>query len=400
MVEPSQLAAADFRGYPPLARSIAEKNLGLLREMPTAFIALLLRELINWDWKFPAERKGLDRQFAYLNSIAAEQRANLFAPFARLKLNSELQAMDWVNEPAAFSEKLSSHLWATHQIDSFRSAAIDFFDKVSTAAPEATPAIHRVVLVALGQGTSEHEKPLFRKLRTHGTYFSRVEPGDGFRAFLRAAQSRAASQPEPFSHWCIDGDPIQQGDGLTCVSYAALKTVRASLQQKMRQVFESGTGPEAFRSLLARMVPSDLGMAEDKDPVLSRFQLSLLTEGSGTQVFSTTFVQWAARESLRRAQPLTLVARFTPRQRERPMNELLNEAQGRPELDPRGSLIDGDMGAYYTWLNQQRLTGAAQSTFLAWFEPGTEAIAVGPKFARNASSPNPIQLSAILDQVV
>ena len=41
--------------------------------------------------------------------------------------------------------------------------------------------------------------------------------------------------------------------------------------------------------------------------MLNRFQLSLLTEGSGTQVFSTTFVQWAAREALRRAQPLTLV---------------------------------------------------------------------------------------------
>ena len=91
--------------------------------------------------------------------------------------------------------------------------------------------------------------------------------------------------------------------------------------------------------------------------MLNRFQLSLLTEGSGTQVFATTFVQWAAREALRRAQPLTLFARFAPRQRENPMNELLSEAQRRPELDPQGSLVDADMGAYYTWLNQQRLSG-------------------------------------------
>ena len=49
------------------------------------------------------------------------------------------------------------------------------------------------------------------------------------------------------------------------------------------------------------------------DAMLTRFQLSLLTEGSGTQVFATTFVQWAAREALRRAQPITLLARFTPR---------------------------------------------------------------------------------------
>ena len=39
------------------------------------------------------------------------------------------------------------------------------------------------------------------------------------------------------------------------------------------------------------------------------------------------------------------------------MNELLAEHQRPPDLDPRGSLIDADMGAYYTWLNQQRLPG-------------------------------------------
>ena len=114
------------------------------------------------------------------------------------------------------------------------------------------------------------------------------------------------------------------------------------------------------------------------DAVLSRFQLSLLTEGSGTQVFSTTFVQWAAREALRRAQPLTLLLRFAPRQRASPMNELLAEAQRKPELDPPGSLIDADMGAYYTWLNQQRLAGAEKSSFLVWFENHNEALAIGP----------------------
>ena len=65
---------------------------------------------------------------------------------------------------------------------------------------------------------------------------------------------------------------------------------------------------------------------ESGDPgLLNRFGVSLLTEGSGTQIFSTTFVQWAAREVLRRAQPVTLLARFAPRQRERAMNELLGE---------------------------------------------------------------------------
>jgi len=56
------------------------------------------------------------------------------------------------------------------------------------------------------------------------------------------------------------------------------------------------------------------------------------------------------------------------------------------ELDPVGSLMDGDMGAYYNWLNQQRLPGADQSSFLVWFEGHGEAVAVGPSMARGTVS--------------
>ncbi|HEY4088999.1 MAG TPA: hypothetical protein VGM43_23885, partial [Bryobacteraceae bacterium] len=117
-------------------------------------------------------------------------------------------------------------------------------------------------------------------------------------------------------------------------------------------------------------------------------------------VFSTTFVQWAAREAMRRAQPLTLLAHFTPRQRENTMDELLSESRRPPELDPQGSLIDADMGAYYTWLNQQRLPGADNAGFLVWFEDQPEAVAIGPRFARGKHSDAPIELKELLAQFV
>ncbi len=103
-------------------------------------------------------------------------------------------------------------------------------------------------------------------------------------------------------------------------------------------------GPEELRTNLARLLPTDLGMDKAGDAVLDRFQVKLLTEGSGTQIFSTTFAQWTAREALRRAQPLTLLVRFAPRQRQKPMNELLSSTNGNPELDFTGSLVDADMG--------------------------------------------------------
>jgi hypothetical protein len=151
--------------------------------------------------------------------------------------------------------------------------------------------------------------------------------------------------------------------------------------------------------MLAQIKPADAGLASGGDERLNRFQLSLLTEGSGTQVFSTTFVQWAAREALRRAQPLTIFTRFVPRQRENQMNELLAEHQHKPELDPAGSLIDADMGAYYTWLNQQRLPGEETSAFLAWFEDRGEAVAIGPKLERAKRSDASIDLADLIAQL-
>jgi hypothetical protein len=81
------------------------------------------------------------------------------------------------------------------------------------------------------------------------------------------------------------------------------------------------------------------------------------------------------------------------------MNELLAETQRKPELDPQGSLIDADMGAYYTWLNQQRLAGMETSSFLVWFENHDEALAIGPSLARATESSSPVDLEHLVKQV-
>ena len=130
--------------------------------------------------------------------------------------------------------------------------------------------------------------------------------------------------------------------------------------------------------------------------MLERFQVKLLTEGSGTQIFSTTFVQWTAREVLRRAQAQTLLVRFAPRQRQRPMNELLSSNGSKPEFDPVGSLVDADMAAYYQWINQQRLPQSEQSSFLVWFEGHNQALVISPSLPRGTESNSPLDLQGLL----
>jgi hypothetical protein len=398
-VTPSELSPTDFKLYPSLARKVASDNVELFHQLPITFIALLLRELIDWDWKFPAERDELDRQLTYLKSVPAEQLQKLLAPFAKLTLSSELESLDWVNDPTQFSEKLSSHLWATHQIDFFRSAAVEFFETVNRALPEPSPGTPRLGIVIVGKGVTATPFPLFRKLRPHGTYFEQVKPTGALQVLLQAVQARAGTHTVPYAHWYIDGGVAEgvRGSAVTCVSYAALTGVRGILQEKMRRMFESGIGSETIRSAFARMRPEDLGIAS-VDPILSRFEVSVLTEGSGTQIFSTTFVQWASREALRRARPLTILARFAPRQREQGMAELLSEAKVPPTLDPHGSLIDADMDAYYNWINQQRLTGSEKSSFLAWFEGGHEAVAIGPAFSSGSADNSQVEMQELLNR--
>ena len=148
---------------------------------------------------------------------------------------------------------------------------------------------------------------------------------------------------------------------------------------------------------MARMKPEDIGLGTtangNADPIMARFQLKVLTEASGTQIFATTFAQWTAREALRRAQPATLLVRFAPRQKQKPMNEMISATA--PELDPVGSLVDGDFGSYYNYLNQQRLPGNDQSSFVAWFEGHNEAVAIGPKWQRNTQSSTPTDFQTL-----
>lgn len=395
---PRDLQPGNFAGYPPEARKVITAHLEVLRRLPLSFLPSLLREAMDYDYRFPAERAALDRELSTLDALSPAQLKQRFQPFADISLASDLEKFDWVNFPAQFVERQSAYLWTTHQLDAFRKAATEYGAQLQSATPPEKIPLPRLGIAVIGQGVSSYEGKLFRNLRTHGTYFNRVKPDRGFELLLAAIETRAKAHPVPYGHWYIDGgQPAEHTASITGVSYARLEPVRAALLKKMQAEIERpGMGPEELRTIMARLVPADLGMDKAGDAVLDRFQMKVLTEGSGTQIFSTTFAQWTAREALRRAEPLTLLVRFTPRQRQRPMNELLSNARGNPELDPMGSLIDADMGAYYHSINQQRLTGSERSVFLAWFEGHDQAVAIGPSFPKGTESSTELNLGQLL----
>ncbi len=402
-LQPSALQNQSFAAYPPEARALVTKNLALLRQLPLPLLPLLLREIGSYDWRFPRERERVASQLASLAAMPQAQRSEITTPFAALTLPASLAALDWVNDAAGYMEQLTATLWSTGQMPAFRYAAKLYAEKVDVPATTSSIGRNRLVMVVLDTelGAPQQRGQLYQRLRREGVLFTHVDPANGMAALHDHIHERSRNGGS-YAHWFIDGATVSKplAPGVTTVSYGALEPTRQRLLERARNVMQSEkSGPEELRTLMSHLTPAQIGLdrngEQDNDPVMAHFQLSLLTEGSGTQVFATTFVQWAARECLRRAEPQTVLARFTARQRQQGMNELLSGAPSTG-LDLEGSLVDADQGAWYTWLNLQRLPGAATSRFLAWQQGQSTAVAVGPGLPRGTTSNSPTSIQQVL----
>ena len=395
---PRDLLAIHFGLYPPQARQLALRHLALFQQLPLSFLPGLLRELMEFDFKFPVERARTDEELAILSELSAAERADWFHLFSALTLSPALEGSDWVGRPTQFMEREAAFLWSTHQLDAFRHAATIYGDRMQAARPVHAPVMPRLGIAVIGQATTTVQEPLFRALRKQGTYFSCIKPDDGLEALLAIAEARASAHPVSYGHWYVDGGTEARATkGLVTVSYDALSPVRQNLLTFMQaQIAKPGMGPEELRTELAQLLPAQLGLDRQGDPIMDRFKVQLFTEGAGTQIFSTTFAQWTTREALRRAEPFTLLVRYAPRQRQRPMNELFANLDALSDLDPASSLIDADMAAYYHWVNGQRLHGAEQSSFLVWWEGQSQAVVVAPSLPRGVQSDSALDLKSLV----
>jgi len=396
-MQPTELTEKNFSSYPPRARELAIHYLPLLQQLPLLLDVVLLREVIKLDTRFPHEQHAIQGQLEYLSHLRPEERKALVNGFAKFTLASSLTDSDWVNSPQKFEEKLSAYLWASHQIDAFHAVSIAYVDAIQKALPLEPPAAPRWAAVVLNPELRNDTYPLFRKLRPHGVFFPHVDGQDGMTLLIEHLSLRATKTNAPFEHWYIDGGQphaVEQA-AISNFSWTGTTEIREIVLSKVHSVIgASGSGPEMLSSAMAAWARSNK-MAAGDDAPLKDLVLSVYGEGSGTQIFSTTFVQWSTRELMRRAEPLSLIARYGTRQQQRGMNEMF-AGDAYSHADPAGSLIDADLGAYYTWINMNRLYGAESAGFLAWSEAHRQAIAIGPGLPRGTESTEPVSMAKII----
>src|SRR3954452_12443820 len=104
-MQPNDLQPGHFAEYPPEARKLMTEHLEVLRQLPLSFVPSLLREAIEYDYKFPAERSAIDKELAHLSSLSGEQLKRRFQAFSHISLSSTLEQFDWINLPAQFVER-------------------------------------------------------------------------------------------------------------------------------------------------------------------------------------------------------------------------------------------------------------------------------------------------------
>ncbi len=376
---PDQLSPASFVTYAEAARAFALAYLPLLRRLPLAICPSFLQQIQGLDTSFPAERASLRSQCDSLQRLPGDQFAALVKPLLALSLSASLEASTWVDAPASFVTELTSYLWSSGQVNAFRVATAELF----AAIPTPQDTTHRLVLVLLGQGATVDSSKVLRRLRRQGTFLNALEHDATLQGVRTLMQQHAGASPEPYTSWYVDGgepnaDLADHRSGMLVVSYPALAKIRERVLQRMQATISSGSGgAEQMRSHLAETSRMDVGAQETtSDAVLQRFYTELFTQSSGPQIFSTSFVQWTGRELARRAQPHTLLLRYAPRQRHRDLNELFAETQPNT-LDPQGSLRDAEMGAYYNWIEMNRISAPGKLTFAVVVEGHPLGVVIG-----------------------
>ena len=194
-----------------------------------------------YDWKFPAERRDLDGQFAYLASLAPEQLAKAMAAFAQLRLTPALEKTDWVNSPAVFTEQLTAHFWTTHQIDALPRGGGRVRREIErriAGRPAADASVgnrrdragRRKTISTACSGSSGRRARISR--RSSSERAERAGRGGG------EASRRAPGALRPLVHRRRRRRPAIP-DSVARVSYAALSPARAALQSRMQKIYEA-----------------------------------------------------------------------------------------------------------------------------------------------------------------
>ena len=406
------------------AATLAQQHGEVLARLPATVHAFILVELQKWPVLFGPEQRYQRALLEHLSHLPRTELEQAAAGIARIEADAGANRLSDRNA-ARFQDDAQALLRRRGLSVAWRTEVDRFFQKVDPALEAQlypADAPRRLIIQLYGSGIAVQREKLWSRFKGAGLRVPlNLEGTGGTERFLEAlfgAREQGSAAPAlfaraiesaPLDAWLIESHEAlhalcdAKGGGtsagsLTGLSYDRLRTYRDDLTRALNSKIQSGVeSPQAFaayaRSL--QIAPPAGALLYSADLLLA-FVRDVLLTGNGTLLMNNTFVEWAAVQALRRAQPRILVTRFGVRDRLKPFSSMILFSQPRASdhipiaQDPAGSLIDAEQLSYYVWLNAEKSPAYRKKTlYLFLAEDVDEMLAIRSDVPTQASGPAP-----------
>ena len=407
------------------AATLAREHNDVLRRLPATVHAFVVVELQKWPMLFAAERRYQRALLEHLSQLSPDALLKSASGIARVEAEAGMNRIA-ERDPVRFQELAQAALRKRSLVPDWRREVDLFFQQMDPALERRlypTDSPPRLVVQLYGSGIAIQPDRLWSRLKPAGIRIplkvEQITGADGFlRALFGAPENggpgsslfgRVSEAPDfdPVNTWIVEshealhdlvqGTAAARADGLlTGLSYDRLRPYRDQLMRALYSKIQSGVeSPQAFAAYARSLkIAPDAGVFLHATDIVQVFVRDVLLTGNGTLFVNNTFVEWAAVQALRRAQPRLLVTRYGIRDKLKPFSSLLLFSQPRkadeiPLIeDPVGSFVDVEQLSYYVWLNAEKSPAYRKKTlYLFLAEEADEMLAIRSDAPVVASSP-------------
>ena len=393
------------------AAALARAHDEALTHLPATIQAFILVELRKWPTLFAPEQRYQRALLEHLSALPAADLQKSAAGIARVEAESGCDRI-LRDDPARFQDEAQALLRKQKLVQAWRREVDTFFQEINPALePRLYPADapRRLVVQLYGSGIAIDRTNLWSRFKGTGVRVPlQLEGAQESAAFLAAlfgarethrepallASMHASGQLSPLDTWMVESHqalhelcraeagPAASNTAVTGMSYDLLREYREELMRALYgKVLAGVESPQAFaayaRSL--KVAPSPAALLYSAD-ILQAFVRDVFLTGNGTLFVNNTFVEWAAVQALRRAQPRMLVTRFGVRHKFRPFSSMLLFSQPRASdqsplvEDPIGSFVDVEQLSYYVWLNAEKGPAYHKRTLYLFLAEGVDEL--------------------------
>ena len=383
------------------AGTLARQHGDTLARLPATVHAFILVELEKWPLLFAPEQRYQRALLDHLSRTPARELQQAVAGVARIESESGVDRLSERN-PARFQDEAQALLRRRGLIAGWRAAVDAFFQNIDPrleAQLYPADAPRRLVVQIYGSGIAVQRERLWKPFTGVGMRVPlNLEGADTTERFLRQLAGVAAAASgapalltqaieSPLDGWIIESHEALHAlcdapgpASLTGLSYDRLRPYRDDLTRALYRKVQGGVeSPQAFAAYARSLqIAPPAGTLLYPADILLAFVRDVLITGNGTLLMNNTFVEWAAIQALRRAQPRVLITRFGVRDRLKPFSSMVLFSQPRPTdripvaQDPAGSFIDVEQLSYYIWLNAEKNPAYRTRTLYLFLAEGVD----------------------------